>query len=342
MLTLLLVLAATPITHSGTLQGWSADGNSLVWTSRETSSSPAHHYFEKSGKKAEVPMEKVMAMSESDRNKLNHVLPTPPPPPDENGMDGEQDPGEFQIDEDATVAVVRDVKTGTEVKYLTSFATRTPQAKGELKKRLAGSLDAAAYAAWSKTNGTVLKKGFEGPGGSKATVLIGGQKQLSWSVTDSMTVSYVVTRGADKSVVTMQDEMEAMYTPERSAEVFWDPTGRRALFAINTAEAHTMRGGVSASTMYFVVPAPPRVEVLASTRLKEEADRVAAVVEKTGFAVVTMGPATKDRPATVIYAGPAHQEAAQKIAAALPGATVDKLTWKANGEIVVAVGAPAK
>jgi len=318
------------------LQGWSTDGESLVWTQRDSSSSPAHHYFEKSGKKAEVPLARVMAMPEAERKKLNHVAPAPQ---DENDMNG---PGEVQTDEEATLAVVRNLKTGAEVKYLLSYAALTPQATGELKKRLSSLLDAAAYEAWRKTNGPVMTKGLEGPRGSKATVLIAGEKSMSWSVTDSITVSYIVTRGADKSVVTMEDEMAAMYTPERSAEVFWDPTGRRALFAITTAEAHTMRGSVSASVQYFIVPTPPRVEVLASARLKEEAERIAGVVEKTGFAVVTIGPATKDRPATVIYAGPAHQEAAQKIAAALPGATVDKLTWKANGEIVVAVGAPPK
>ena len=103
-----------------------------------------------------------------------------------------------------------------------------------------------------------------------------------------------------------------------------------------------MRGVVGPSTQYVVLAAPPRVEVLSSARLTAEAERIAEVVEKTGFAVTTMGPATRDRPATVIYAGGAHMELAQKLAAALPGSTVEKLSWKANGEIVVAVGAPAK
>jgi LytR cell envelope-related transcriptional attenuator len=149
----------------------------------------------------------------------------------------------------------------------------------------------------------------------------------------------VVTRGADKSVSTMDDDASASLINERSTEVWWDPTGRRALFSVSVQGEETIRGVVADTALYFIVATPPRVEVLASPRLKAEAERVAGVVEKTGFAVVTVGPATKDRPATVIYAGPAHQEAAQRLAAALPGATVEKLTWKANGELVVTVGA---
>jgi hypothetical protein len=173
-------------------------------------------------------------------------------------------------------------------------------------------------------------------------VLVAGKESYAWSVEDTVMISYVVKHGEDRAVITEEDSMAAMYTPQRSAEVFWDPTGRRVLFVVATAEASTMRGAVEASWRYLVITVPPRVEVLASARLKDEAERVAGTVEKAGFAVSSVGPATKDRTATVIYAGPKHQEAAQKLAAALPGATVDKLTWKANGELVVAVGAPPK
>jgi LytR cell envelope-related transcriptional attenuator len=223
------------------------------------------------------------------------------------------------------------------VKYVAAEATAlTPQATGALKKRLSGL---APYDAWKKANGPVALKGLEGPSGSKATVLIAGKQALSWTPTDLMTISFVVTRGADKSVSTMDDDASASLINERSTEVWWDPTGRRALFSVSVQGEETIRGVVADTALYFIVATPPRVEVLASPRLKAEAERVAGVVEKTGFAVVTVGPATKDRPATVIYAGPAHQEAAQRLAAALPGATVEKLTWKANGELVVTVGA---
>lgn len=337
MLTLLLVLAATPIIpeRPATLAGWSNDGEAIVWLQTEKATSPAHHYFEKTGKKAEVPMETVMAMPAAARNTLTHRAPSPD---DESSTGG---PGPMQVDEEATVAVVHHVKTDVQEKYLLAYTALTPQAGG-LKKRLSTLANLAAFEAWKKANGPVVKKGLDGPSGAKATVLIAGKQSLTWTPTAAMTIAFVVTRGADKSVVTMDDDAEASFISERSTEVFWDPSGRRALFAMTIEGSETIRGTVDPTAEYFIVATPPRVEVLAPARLKAEADRVAGVVEKAGFAVVAVGPATKDRAATVIYAGPAHQDAAQKLAAALPGATVDKLTWKANGELVVAVGAAAK
>ena len=49
-----------------------------------------------------------------------------------------------------------------------------------------------------------------------------------------------------------------------------------------------------------------------------------------------------ERPASVVYAAPACTDVAKALAAKIPGgATVDKLTWKTTGGIVVALGATA-
>ena len=331
MLSLLLVLAAAPIQPGtgATMLGWSNDGDAVVWTEVITTSSLAHHYFSKSGKRAEVPMATVMAMPEAERKQLKETVAS-------------EEVGESQTDEAATLAVVHTVKTGAQVKYFLGSTVLTVQGTGGLQKHFAGLPDAAAFEAWKKANGPAATKGLEGPNGTTASVLVGGKRALSWSAEDAVTIVYAVARGADRATVSMEDQMEAMYVPNRSAEIWWDPSGRRALFAITTAEARTMRGPVGPSSQYFIVAAPPRVEVLAPARLKAEAEQIAGAVEKSGFAVTSIGPATKDRSATVIYAGPAHQEAAMKIAAAIPGATVEKLSWKANGELVVAVGASPK
>lgn len=327
------MLAAAPIEPGlgAQLIGWTADGESLVWTERTTTSSPAHHYFRKGkGKQPEVPMAEVMAMSEAGRKVLTMRA------------EEEGEGSTYQTDEEATLGVVHNVRTGAEEKYLVAVKALTPQAKDVLKNKFAKLPDAAAWETYKKANNPTATKGLEGPGGTKASVLVAGEPTLQWSVEDEMTVQYVVKLGTDKSVISTTDQMEAMYTPNRSVEVVWGTSGKRALFIVTTAQAHTMRGDVGPSTKFVIVPAPPRVEVLATTRLKAEADRIAGVVEKTGFAVTLVGPAQKERPATVIYADAAHQEMAAKLAAAIPGATVDKLSWKANSELVVAVGAPTK
>jgi hypothetical protein len=275
-------------------------------------------------------MAEVMAMSEADRKALTMRA------------EEEGEGSNYQTDEEATIGVVHNVRTGAEEKYVIAIKALTPQAKDVLKNKFSKYADAAAWEALKKTNAPSGTKGLEGPGGSKASVLVDGKPSLKWAAEDEVTIQYVVTHGSDKSTMSVTDQMEAMYVPNRSVEVMWDQGGKRALFIVTTAEARTMRGSVGPSTQYLVLAAPPRVEVLSSPRLKAEAERIAGVVEKSGFAVSVVGPAQKERTATVIYAGPAHQEMAQKISAAIPGSTIDKLSWKANGEIVVAVGAPAK
>lgn len=333
MLPLLLVLAAAPIDPGGNarLLGWSADGLSIAWTETVTTSSPARHYFRKGkGKQPEVPMAEVMAMSEADRKALAVRV------------ENEEQGGSYQTDEEATIGVVQNIRTNVEKRFLLGIKTLTPQAKGELQKKFATLSDAAAWESWKKENNPGGTKGLEGPGGAKASVLVAGKPTLKWAAEGEVTVQYVVTHGADKATSSTTDQMEAMYIPKRSVEVLWEPSGRRALFITNTAEARTMRGPIPPTTEYLVVAAPPRVEVLATVRVEAEAERIIGVVEKSGFAVTFLGPAQKERPTTVIYADAAHQELAQKLSAALPGSTVDKLSWKASGELVIAVGAPAK
>ena len=62
------------------------------------------------------------------------------------------------------------------------------------------------------------------------------------------------------------------------------------------------------------------------------ADSVAVQVEQ----------ALKERDASVVYAAPGLEAEAARAAAAIPGgAKVDKLNWKVNAELVVALGKTA-
>jgi hypothetical protein len=86
------------------------------------------------------------------------------------------------------------------------------------------------------------------------------------------------------------------------------------------------------------------VELVApKPRLEAAFAKVAPALESAGFAVVKTGPAQKARASTVVYAQEGFEQAAQEIAALIPGgASTDKLTWKATGDVVVALGESVK
>ncbi|MFO0598730.1 MAG: LytR C-terminal domain-containing protein [Myxococcaceae bacterium] len=330
LLSLCLQVTTIDPGFGATFVGWSADGEFLVFIRGSSTSSAAHHYFRKeNGKKVEVPQKDVLALSEAERKQLLHTIA------EQDEMGG----GETQVDERASLAVVHSLKTGKDTLFLLALEQLTVQAKGELKKKYAGLGDAAAFDAWKAAAKLSKTSGLEGPGGATASVTANGKATLKWEADDTAVV-FTLARGPDKAIHAYTDPMAAMYVAKRSVTVWWSADGRRAMFETNTAEAQTMRGVMGAESKFEVFAVPPRLEVVAGPLAKNEADRVVTVLEGAGFTVSQQTPAVKERTATVIYADAAHQDLAKKVAAALPGATVDKLTWKANGEIVVAVGVP--
>ncbi|MDP1829488.1 MAG: LytR C-terminal domain-containing protein [Archangium sp.] len=244
------------------------------------------------------------------------------------------------LGEVATIAVVHDAQSGAETQYLLSLKRVSRFADDRLKARYASAEGATAFSTWKKNNPLSALSGFTGPRGAAATVKVGEEESTQWEAAGNP-VKLVINRGSGETSDGFDDGQEAMYTAQRSAEVWWDPTGRRAAFAVITARAQTMRGAVPEHGDVYLVEVPaPRVEVLAPARLSAEGDKVAGVVKAAGFVVSRINPAQKDRAATVIYAHPDFMPEAKTLAAALPGATIEKLTWKANGDVVVAVGAP--
>jgi hypothetical protein len=328
---LAVLLAAAPLNpgSGASLLGWSGTGEFLVWTRSDTEGSPAHHYFRKIGnKRVEIPASVVLTMSDADFRGVTQTV-------------ADEESGDWQTDERATLAVAHSLRTGQDLTWVLSIEKLTVQARDKLKTKYADTPDGAAFEAWKKSVGGVARvDGLDGPDGAKAFVKVDGRDKATWVTEDVRKISIGITRGADKASEAWEDGMEAMFTPHRSVSVVWDGKGRRALFIIETAEARTMRGTVGPSWEYRVLTAPPRIEVVATARLEPEARRIASELEKNGFTVSAVATAMKERTATVIYSDDAHRELAQKVSAALPGSTLDKLTWKANGEVVVAVGAP--
>ena len=96
--------------------------------------------------------------------------------------------------------------------------------------------------------------------------------------------------------------------------------------------------------VYFVGSAGgPRVHLLADkSMLAKAGPAVASAIEKAGFAPLYMGLSKKARDASVVYSAAGSEEAAARIAAAIPGgATVDKLSWETQADVVVAIGKTA-
>jgi hypothetical protein len=66
------------------------------------------------------------------------------------------------------------------------------------------------------------------------------------------------------------------------------------------------------------------------------ADEVAATVRETGNFMVSTGLTRDPRSETVVYFGKGFEADARRIAAVIPGAKVEKVTWKPDADVVVA------
>lgn len=127
-----------------------------------------------------------------------------------------------------------------------------------------------------------------------------------------------------------------------SARVFWSPDGAYTAWVIRGSSWSGMDGGHSVS---FVVAGggAPRAQILgAPDLLPKVTRRIAEAIEPSGVAVVFIGKATKGRDTTVVYAAEGFEEVAAEVAKAIPGgAEVEKLTWAAGAELVIAAGKSA-
>ncbi len=345
MLGLLPLLAVLDPGASAKLQGWTTDGQYLVWTATEDAESFPKHYFLMKGDDR-VDVDDPAKLSAADRANLQE---------EEGGMMGEQP----VTDETISLAIVHDARSGTEQKFVLTYKALSKQGKTKptLKPKYAGAPDAIAFAAWKKLHPLARvagRKHAKGMASVEVTLApadgepapdkpVWAHEAISWSVDASAQVRLATACGKDAASELVEQQMAGMYSPHWTATPFWDPSGHRVAFVLSEAVTKTMRGPDGGRLQYVIVPCGPRVDVVAPAGLDKAAAPVADAVEKAGFTVVSIGAAKAARTQTVVYADAAHTEIASKLAAAIPGgATVDKLTWKPKADIVVAVGDSAK
>jgi len=305
----LLTVASTIDPGAGAkLLGWTADGHALVWTST--------------------------------------VETALPPREDDESMNMELDP-----DERVSLAIVHDVRHGTDQVFVLAYkALGGKRTTGTLKKKYASAGTAAAFTRWKQAHPLTRTAGKNHAKGVANVTLQGTEKaarwkgsSISWEVTDQVTVTTSTTCSGVTNKTSEESAMGGMYVPTWTATPIWDPTGHRVVFALDEAIAKTMRGPDGGRSQYIVMACGPRVEVVAPRGREAASDKVADALEKVGYTVVSIGPARARRPATIVYTDPSHAALAAKVAAAVPGgATVDKLTWKPQADIVIAVGDSAK
>jgi hypothetical protein len=338
----LFALAAAPVDagHGATIVGWSKDGRYVVWTHSISNERIKHHYYQSvKGKQVEVKDPRKLPEAERAALKEHHTEST-----------SEDMPDETELTETLQLATVYDVQHEEQQVYVMKDEELCYQGGHALLDKYAPKgADVASFDQWKKDHPIAGKSQRLGPNGAKADIVVEGVERtwrgeaVSWEVIDATTVTFVTSVNKRAERLSLPQEMAAMYAPNFTAEVWWDPTGRRAMFALDQHDAHTMRSLETFTVQLYFLGGGTAVELLSTKALQPSAVKSVDAIEGAGFAVTARGEAQKARPSTVVYCDDKHQAEAQKIAAAIPGgATVEKLSWKANGDVVVALGDTAK
>lgn len=127
------------------------------------------------------------------------------------------------------------------------------------------------------------------------------------------------------------------WNADASVEPVWSPDGRRVAYVTHVTNG--CHGAASDHMLAFGPAQGPRVQVL-SVKERPYGDTVEAMeaLEGAGFFPTGYGEAKGTHAGTVVFATKGFEAEAKKAAAALPGARVDKLTWKPGYELVVVLG----
>jgi hypothetical protein len=130
------------------------------------------------------------------------------------------------------------------------------------------------------------------------------------------------------------------YQPGR-VEVFWSADGKRAAFVTNWG--WVMPENPGHGEVLFAPATGPRLELVADAKFSDAAAMAAMrALDAAGIVVLRRGKAKVERELSVVYAAKGAEDFAAKVAAAVPGgASVEPLTWKADAEVVLALGASA-
>jgi hypothetical protein len=120
--------------------------------------------------------------------------------------------------------------------------------------------------------------------------------------------------------------------------VAWSPDGKRAAWVLH--RGYAMLNDFGFARLAVTPAAGPRLELLGSKKVLSAArGKVEASLGGGGFVIVRAGEAVKERPKSVVYAAKGSEDVARQVAALVPGgAAVEALTWKAFGDLVIALG----
>lgn len=336
------LLAAAPIEvgHDAKILGWTADGRYFAYRYDVAARGGIPDYYDPAKPNDSMPLEKVMALSPAERAKLKVV-------PASNDGDAEK----------AELAEVQDVVLGTQETYLLSVVSLAYQAPQTLKNDYKDALPAERFTAWLKAHPLQLRTGQKGFHGESAFLSVEnkdepwGDDGARWGQCDPSPstgmcnpthVRFGVRRAGAGHEANNSDR-QYLYHNAFTLRVAWDPTGKRLALMNTHDDFDGVREGTPNSSVLHFVGACNSVELVTTPDLSAALPKVREAIEASGLPVVVVGDAKKARDKSVVYATKGAEKDAAKLAAAIPGgATVEPLTWKANGDLVVALGASAR
>ena len=124
-----------------------------------------------------------------------------------------------------------------------------------------------------------------------------------------------------------------------SVTVYFSPDGRRTVWIVHYA-GRSMRDP-SEDDVLVGTGGTVAVGIVIDRARLSEGKALAARLAKAGFEVMSVTAALKARDATVVYFSDRYPQEAKQLAALIPGATTEALTWASPRDLVVAVGKPA-
>ncbi len=214
---------------------------------------------------------------------------------------------------------------------------------------------AEAYQAWLRAHPVSLTLGERSPDGKiRARIEVkGGENgqaagvweagQFKWGPAgeDDMLMDVTMTLSAERGGERWRVAGYSESTAGRlhgEVTVAWSPDGKRAAWVLH--RGYAMMNDFGFARLAVTPAAGPRIELLGSKKVLAAARaKVEGALARGGFVIVRAGEAVKARPKSVVYAAKGSEDVAGQVAALVPGgAAVEALTWKAFGELVVALG----